>query len=192
MEEKGEVIAHDPLIQRTLMNVTPHPIPQDNRILYFQRDREQFGFFSHFHPSPIVLDGETWPTVEHYFQSQRSEDPAYRQAIRKEESPGKVKHLSKSADDTTRGGKRFSWFHRNHARPRADWAEVKLNVMRLADRAKFTQNPDLAALLLATGDSELIEDSPWDAFWGTGPDGNGLNWAGKILMEIRPLLRACP
>ena len=172
------------------MNITPPPIPSDNRILYFQRDREQFLFFSHFHPSPIVLDGETWPTVEHYFQAQRSRDPAYRQAICKEKSPGKVKHLSKSPDDTTRGGKRFSWFRSNHAVPRADWAEVELDVMRKADGAKFTQNPDFSVLLLATGDADLIEDSPWDAFWGIGADGSGLNWAGKILMEIRRELRA--
>jgi N-glycosidase YbiA len=172
------------------MNITPPPIPSDNRILYFQRDREQFLFFSHFHPSPIVLDGETWPTVEHYFQAQRSDDPAYRQAIREEKSPGKVKHLSKSADDTTRGGKRFSWFRSNHAVPRADWADIELDVMRKADGAKFTQNPDFSALLLATGDADLIEDSPWDAFWGIGADGSGLNWAGKILMEIRRDLRA--
>jgi predicted NAD-dependent protein-ADP-ribosyltransferase YbiA (DUF1768 family) len=35
----------------------------------------------------------------------------------------------------------------------------------------------------------LIEDSPFDAFWGTGRDGDGLNWAGRILMEIRRKLR---
>jgi ribA/ribD-fused uncharacterized protein len=174
------------------MNVKPPSVPPDNRILFFERDRGQFGFFSHFHPSPISLDGEDWPTVEHYFQSRRSDDPAYRRAIREEKSPGKVKHLSKSPDDATRGGKRFSWFRRNQAMPRADWAEVELDVMRRADRAKFIQNPELGVLLLATGEAELVEDSPWDAFWGNGPDGSGLNWAGKILMEIRQELRAFP
>jgi N-glycosidase YbiA len=54
-------------------------IPADNRILYFTRDREIFRFLSHFHPAPIVLDGETWPTVEHYYQAQKSAEPAYRQ-----------------------------------------------------------------------------------------------------------------
>jgi hypothetical protein len=34
------------------------PIPADGRIRCFSRDREAFGFLSHFHPSPIDLDGE--------------------------------------------------------------------------------------------------------------------------------------
>ena len=55
-------------------------IPADNRILYFARDRGMFGFLSHFHPAPILLDGEVWPTVEHYYQAQKSFDPAYRQS----------------------------------------------------------------------------------------------------------------
>ncbi len=171
------------------MNTPPPAIPADNRILYFERDREQFRFFSHFHPSPIELDGEVWPTVEHYYQSQRSNDPAYRQAIREAKSPGHVKHLSTAPWSTTKGAKR-SWFRRNSAVPRADWIDVKLDIMRRADRAKFKQNPELGALLLATGDAELIEDSPWDAFWGISPDGNGLNWAGRVLMEIRDEMRA--
>jgi hypothetical protein len=61
------------------------PVPADNRILYFERERDSFRYFSHFHPSPIELDGETWPTAEHYYQAQRSDDPAYRQAIRETE-----------------------------------------------------------------------------------------------------------
>ena len=164
-------------------------IPADNRILYFERERDLFGYFSHFHPSPIELDGETWPTVEHYYQAQRSSDPAYRQAIRETESPGKVKHLSLSPGSRSRGAKR-SWFRRNNALPRADWKAVKLDIMRQADWAKFTQNGELREILLATEDAELIEDSPMDAFWGIGPDGKGCNWAGKVLMEIRAKLRA--
>ena len=44
-------------------------------------------------------------------------------------------------------------------------------------------------LLLATGDAELVEDSPGEPFWGIGPDGAGLNWAGRVLMEVRTQLR---
>ena len=38
-------------------------------------------------------------------------------------------------------------------------------------------------------DAELVEDSPFEPFWGIGPDGRGLNWAGRVLMEVRALLR---
>jgi ribA/ribD-fused uncharacterized protein len=69
--------------------------------------------------------------------------------------------------------------------PRPDWGEVKLEIMRRADRAKFEQNPELAQLLLDTGQAELVEDSLSEPFWGIGPDGSGSNWAGRVLMEIR-------
>jgi N-glycosidase YbiA len=62
---------------------------------------------------------------------------------------------------------------------------VKLEIMRRADLAKFTQHADLRAALEATKAAELIEDCSSEPFWGTGPDGNGSNWAGRVLMEIR-------
>lgn len=165
------------------------PIPADNRILYFARDREIFGFLSHFHPSPIELDGEIWPTVEHYYQAQKSFDPAYRQAVRAAVSPGKAKRLAAPPDSPRRVSYQ-SWFRRNGTQPRSDWHEVKLEIMRRAEAAKYSQKLKLAELLLATGKAELIEDSPSEPFWGIGPSGQGLNWAGRILMEIREDLLA--
>jgi N-glycosidase YbiA len=164
------------------------PIPADGRILYFARDRDQFGFLSHFHASPILLDGELWPTVEHYYQAQKSEDSAYRAAIRAALRPGMAKRLA-AHPAAPRRISRDSWFRRNATLPRPDWPEIRLHIMRRADRAKYLQNADLMALLIATGDAELVEDSPGEPFWGTGPDGMGANWAGRILEEIRGDLR---
>jgi ribA/ribD-fused uncharacterized protein len=161
-------------------------VPSDNRILYYSRDRESFGFLSHFHPAPIEIDGEIWATVEHFYQAHKSSDPAYREAIRNAETPGAAKRLA--ADPSAKRAKR-SWFKHNDALPRSDWRDVKLDIMRRADLAKFAQHADLAHLLLATGDAELIEDSPTEPFWGTGPDGQGPNWAGRVLMEVRATLR---
>jgi ribA/ribD-fused uncharacterized protein len=61
--------------------------------------------------------------------------------------------------------------------------------MRRVDLAKFSQHADLAELLRATGDAELVEDSPSEPYWGIGPDGQGSNWAGRVLAEVREKLR---
>lgn len=167
------------------------PIPPDNRILYYRRDREIFGFLSHFHPCPIHIDGESWPTVEHFYQAQKSPSNAYRMAIRAAEHPGHVKRLSAPPNSKARLSK-GSWFVKNGKEPRSDWQDVRLDVMRRGDCAKFTQNSELTSMLLATGDAELIEDSQSDAFWGIGKDGNGANWGGRILMELRAELRQRP
>jgi ribA/ribD-fused uncharacterized protein len=164
-------------------------IPADNRILYYRRDREAFGFCSHFHPSPIEIEGETWATVEHYYQAQKSADPAFRQAIRAAAAPGHAKRLA-APPTAPRRVSAGSWFRKLGVEPRADWHEVKLDIMRRGDHAKFTQHKALQAMLLATGDAELIEDSTSEPFWGIGKDGSGPNWAGRVLMEIRAALRA--
>jgi ribA/ribD-fused uncharacterized protein len=159
-------------------------IPPDRRILYYARDRDTFGFLSHFWPAPIAIDGEVWPTVEHYYQAQKSADPGYGDAIRQAVTPGMAKRLA-AQPHASRRISRHSWFLANGAVPREDWFEVKLDIMRRADGAKFTQHPELAAALLATADAELIEDSPFEPYWGVGRDGQGLNWAGRVLMEVR-------
>ncbi len=159
-------------------------IPADGRVLFFRRDRAMFGWLSHFYRAPIVLDGETWGSVEHFYQAQRSLDPAYRKAIREATSPGIAKRLAARPEAPRRISSQ-SWFRKNGQQPRADWQDVKLSIMRRADEAKFVQNPSLGALLLVTHAVEIVEDSPFDPYWGVGADGQGLNWAGKVLMEVR-------
>jgi len=67
--------------------------------------------------------------------------------------------------------------------------KVKDRVMYECVLAKFIQHHDLRAQLLATGDEELIEDSPIDSYWGCGKDGKGKNMLGKILMRVREELK---
>lgn len=65
---------------------------------------------------------------------------------------------------------------------------------------KFSQNRDLREFLLSTGDSVLVEASPYDAIWGIRLSANSLEaqdpmkWRGQnllgfALMEVRDELR---
>ena len=72
---------------------------------------------------------------------------------------------------------------------RADWDQVKDDVMRRAVLQKFTAHPDIRAILLGTGDETLIEKTTYDYYWGVGTEGTGKNMLGKILMEVRETLR---
>ena len=61
-----------------------------------------------------------------------------------------------------------------------------MDLMRDILFAKFTQNEDLKAILVATGKRELKEHTPRDKFWGDGgKKGNGKNMLGKLLMAVR-------
>ena len=62
--------------------------------------------------------------------------------------------------------------------------------MDLILELKFTQHPRLGRMLLDTGSAQLVEDSPTDAFWGIGEDGQGRNELGLALMRLRDKMRA--
>jgi len=73
---------------------------------------------------------------------------------------------------------------------RPDWDRVKDRIMESIVREKFLE-PNLAQLLLSTGDAILIERNHWhDNYWGDCgckkcAKIKGQNRLGKILMKIR-------
>jgi N-glycosidase YbiA len=142
-------------------------------VVNFYSVGDEFGEFSNFAPYAITIDGERWPTSEHYFQAQKFEDKAYRAKIRRANSPILAARLGRDRKQKLR----------------RDWESVKVGVMRAAVLAKFTQHEELRALLLSTGDAKLVEHTENDDYWGDGGDGSGRNMLGRILMEVRASLR---
>jgi ribA/ribD-fused uncharacterized protein len=123
-------------------------------------------FLSNFWPAEVMLDGMLFPTVEHAYVAAKTLDPEKRAEIRLVNTAGQVKRLGRTLD------------------LRTDWDKVKLTIMEDLVRQKF-QHPELAALLLATGDQELVEGNTWgDTFWGVCFD-VGCNHLGLILMKVR-------
>ena len=80
------------------------------------------------------------------------------------------------------------------------WDAKKRDIVVEGNKAKFSQNPELFAFLDSTGDSILVEGSPYDGIWGVklGTDDpqidnpnawRGENLLGFALMETRDILR---
>lgn len=127
----------------------------------------EYAFLSNFYQSPVIISGIEYPTNEHAFQAAKTLDPILRERIAKLSTPGQAKKAGRNLI------------------LRSDWEEIKIQVMRIVVRRKFESNQNLANLLLATGDAELIEGNTWrDTFWGVC-NGIGANNLGKILMSVR-------
>jgi len=142
------------------------------RILFYKVN-EPYGGFSNFSPHPIELKGLAWPTSEHYFQAQKFVGTEHEEVIRAAKSPMVAARMGRSRQ-----------------RPlRPQWESVKDEIMREALRAKFAQHSSLRALLLSTGDAELVEHTTNDRYWADGGDGSGRNRLGELLMELRSELR---
>lgn len=78
----------------------------------------------------------------------------------------------------------------SHTKPydSAAWKARMVPVMREVVWAKFSQNPELAQKLLATGERYLEETNWWgDKTWGVYR-GEGHNLLGKIIMDTRARL----
>lgn len=132
--------------------------------------RGKYWFLSNFYESSIEDENITYPTVEHYFQAQKTLNREEKLKIAKATKPAKAKKIGRQVN------------------LRKDWEDIKLQVMEKALRLKF-QNPDLRKKLIATGDKELIEGNQWgDRYWGVC-NGSGKNKLGKLLMKIRKELQ---
>jgi len=128
-------------------------------------------FLSNFYPSPIEMYGDIYPTVEHAFQAAKAAMVIDRQRIRNASSPALAKSLGREV----------------LLRPL--WDSMRLSVMERLLERKFAI-PALRAMLLGTGNQELIEGNTWgDTFWGIC-HGQGDNQLGKLLMKIREELKA--
>ncbi|MEJ8770835.1 NADAR family protein [Streptococcus sp. HCA-5024] len=139
----------------------------------FYKVNDDYGFMSNFAPYPFSDGSKNWPTSEHYFQAQKFLVPLIQEKIRQIVSP---------MDAALEG--------RNRQNPlRTDWEEVKDKVMLQALRMKFSQNPEIAKGLVATGDAILIEHTRNDNYWADGGDGSGKNKLGLLLMQVREELK---
>ena len=70
-----------------------------------------------------------------------------------------------------------------------NWDEIKNNIMTNGVQRKFDTHENLKNLLLSTGDNLIIENSPYDNYWGIGSTGEGINQLGTTLMRVRHILK---
>ncbi len=141
---------------------------------------------SNWWPAAFELDGERWPTTEHYMMYAKARlfgDEERMAAIREATDPKQVKSLGRAI------------------RPYGDmsWAAHRYGAVVQANHAKFEQHPDLRAFLSGTGDAVLVEASPMDKVWGIGlaedhadaqdpSRWQGANLLGFALMDVRDAL----
>ncbi|MGW7364674.1 NADAR family protein [Streptomyces sp. NPDC054841] len=122
------------------------------------------------YPAPIDVDGVTYPSVSSAYWALSEADPDARAAVTDADTPAAAR--GRATD----------------ARRRDGWEQARAAVMTGLLRAKYTQHPGLAQILLATGDATLVYDDD-SGFWGDNA-GRGRNWTGRLLELVRSELHA--
>jgi len=140
-------------------------------MIKFWRPQDEYGWGSNFSGHSVRIGDKIYPTTEHLYQAEKAVKAEDHEKIRKIKSPKASKDFAMTVE------------------LRPDWEQVKYSVMLKALRLKVEQHDEVKAALLATGDEELVEDSPYDYVWGCGKDGTGTNLLGKAWMEVRAELK---
>lgn len=156
---------------------------QFDEIVRFRKTSEEFGGLSNMAPGfPVVVLGHRIRTAEALYQACRFPHlPEVQALIINEASPMTAKMRSKP--------------YRKDSRP--DWDDVRVPIMRWCLRVKLLYNwSRFSALLIATDNRQIVEDSRKDDYWGAVPqeDGSlkGQNVLGRLLMELRDKWKADP
>lgn len=131
---------------------------------------EPLGTFSEY---GFDLEGQHWPSVEHYYQAMKFTDEAYREKIRQAAHPKTARKLGR----------------KRKIKIRDDWKKIREVVMTRGVYIKCRTHEELAQALLDTEQRMLVENSQYDYFWGCGRDRRGVNAYGRVLMNVREKLR---
>ena len=142
--------------------------------------------FSQWYPAEFKVDGNIYPTAEHYMMSQKA------MLFGDHESANRVLNASHPGEAKAIGREVLNF-------DQTVWEENKFQIVVDANRAKFSQNENLKDFLVATGKRILVEASPIDKIWGVGmaaddPDienpskWRGENLLGFALMDVRETL----
>jgi len=147
------------------------PESEDNYVFLSRTDVNEI--LSSYSRHGFDLEGVHWPSVEHYFQGMKFEDPDEQEKVRLAKHPKIARRL---------GRRRF-------VRIRKDWPRIRRVIMTRAVYTKCRTHPEAARRLLDTGDKTLVETTQYDYFWGCGRDRRGRNIYGAVLMDVRGKLR---
>lgn len=129
----------------------------------------EYRFLSNFWDCPVEYEGLYFKSTEAAYQAAKSIDPEVR-----------AQFVPLSCRDAKKLGQKIQI--------RKDWEFVKVPIMRLLLRRKF-RITSLRKDLLETGDAYLEETNNWgDKVWGVC-NGEGSNYLGKLLMEVRDEIR---
>lgn len=147
--------------------------------IYFWRTSDPYGCLSNFSRHPIIWQNKIWPTSEALYQAFKFNNVEIRESIRLASTPKSCKVIA------------YKHIRESPEMLVPKWDYIKLDMMRVVLRLKYEQHEIVRNKLKESGNAELIEASPFDSFWGYGSDQKGLNWLGKLWMELRSKEMKC-
>lgn len=135
----------------------------------FYKEFGELGYLANYSSHGFYKDNIYYKTVEHFYQSEKFDDVNIKAKIISCNTPKEASNIGRD---------------RNLKR-KDNFRDKKINVMYEGLYLKFSQNKDIRSKLIETGEKEIREMSTKESFWGIGPNLDGENHIGKLLMKVR-------
>ena len=137
----------------------------------FYKEFGDLGYLASYSNHGFIKNDIYYKTVEHYYQSEKFDNKELKENIINCDTPKEASIIGRN---------------RNNIR-RNDFD--KLKTMYDAVYEKFNQNRDILYKLIETRNELIVEKTVKENYWGIGPNNDGENHYGLILMKVRDRLK---
>lgn len=135
----------------------------------FYKEYGPLGYLANYSNHGFTKDGVYYKTAEHYYQASKFDDEDIKKRIIECPTPKDASIIGRD---------------RNNIRKK-NCRSKKIDDMYTAVYLKFRENKDIRSKLIETRNEEIREMTTKESYWGVGPNLDGLNNIGKILMRVR-------
>ena len=142
-------------------------------MIEFYKEFGELGYLANYSNHGFTKNGIFYKTVEHYYQSEKFNDPEIKNKIINADTPKEASNIGRD-----RNLKRID-----------DFKSIKNQVMFDGILEKFRQNRDIAYKLIETRNKKIAEATIDEYYWGIGKDKSGKNVIGDILVRVRERIK---
>lgn len=139
----------------------------------FYKEFGELGYLANYSNHGFWKNGIYYKTVEHYYQSEKFDDPSIKEKIINASTPKEASLIGRD-----RNNKRIAHFK-----------TIKNQVMYEGILEKFRQHRDIAFKLIETRKQPIAEATIDEYYWGIGKDKSGKNVIGDILERVREKIK---
>ena len=142
-------------------------------MIEFYKEFGELGYLANYSNHGFTKNGFFYKTVEHYYQSEKFDNPDIKNKIINALTPKEASNIGRD-----RNNKRIESFK-----------DIKNQVMYDGILEKFRQNRDIAYKLIETRNKKIAEATIDEYYWGIGKDKSGKNIIGDILVKVRERIK---
>lgn len=142
-------------------------------MIEFYKEFGELGYLANYSNHGFTKNGIFYKTVEHYYQSEKFDDPEIKKRIINAPTPKEASNIGRDRSNIRKD----------------NFKEIKNQVMFDGILEKFRQNRDIAYKLIETRNKKIAEATIDEYYWGIGKDKSGKNVIGDILVKVRERIK---